>query len=227
VVVEAVAEALVLLSGGVDSAVCLFSAVKSFGADEVTALTFDWGQLSFARELKAARDLAAAAGIAPPLLVRIKFPYVGPLTDEKVEVPLDRTVEEIESEVAAAPAWFPGRNLVLLAYAFGLAYTRGATAIYFGAGASDAAGFPDCRPDFVAAVESAGNLAMDERKIEVVTPLIHLRKAEIVTMGEELGIPWDLTFSCYTPIDGEPCGRCDSCTLRRQAFTEAGITQSQ
>ena len=209
------AKALVLLSGGVDSAVCLFKAVKSLWPAEVTALTFDWGQISFAQERKAAEELAAAAGIAPPVVVRIEFPYGGALTEGKAAIPLDRTVQEIETDRGAAPTFFPGRNLVMLAYAFGLARVGGADAIYFGAGASDSVGYPDCRPDFAATIESAGNLALDGPRIELVTPLIRMSKVEIVAMGEELGVPWKLTFSCYAPVEGKPCGRCDSCTLRR------------
>ena len=223
--VEAVAQALVLLSGGVDSAVCLFKAVRSLGPAEVTALTFDWGQLSFAQEREAAETLAATAGIAPPLIVRIEFPYGGALTEEKAAIPLDRTVQEMEAEGGAAPTFFPGRNLVMLAYAFGLASVGGARSIYFGANALDFNGYPDCRPDFIAAIEAAGNMALDGPRIEVVAPLIHMSKFDIVATGEELGVPWELTFSCYAPIDGKPCGRCDSCTIRRNAFIKAQIPE--
>ena len=217
------AKALVLLSGGVDSAVCLFQAVRAPGPMEVTALTFDWGQLSFAQEREAAEALAATAGIASPLMMRIEFPYGGPLTEGKAAIPLDRTVQEIEAEGGAAPTFFPGRNLVMLSYAFGLASVGGAEAIYFGANALDFNGYPDCRPDFIAAIEAAGNIALDGPHIEVVTPLINMSKVEIVAMGEKLGVPWELTFSCYAPIDGKPCGRCDSCTLRCTAFIEAHL----
>lgn len=217
------AEAIVLLSGGIDSAVCLFEAVRSNGGAEVTALTFDWGQLAFEEERRAAGALADAAGTAQPRFLSVRFPYHGALTDGTMGIPLDRTVGQIEAERGAAPTFFPARNLVMIAYAYGEAYTSGADEIYFGSDASDLAGYPDCRPDFLAAVESAGNLALGGTQIELVTPLIRKSKPEIVTMGEGLGVPWELTFSCYAPVDGRPCGRCDSCVLRRDAFTQSGL----
>ena len=201
----------------------MFEAVRSLGTAEVTALTFDWGHLAYEEERRAAEALAAAAGIAPPRLVHIQFPYGGPLIDEKAEIPLDRTVGQIQADGGISPTFFPARNLVMLAYAYGLTAVEGAEAIYFGTEASDSAGFPDCRPDFVAAVESAGNLALGGPGIELITPLIHMSKDKIVLMGEDLGVPWELTFSCFVPVDGKACRRCDSCVLRRNAFIQAGL----
>jgi 7-cyano-7-deazaguanine synthase len=217
------AEALVLLSGGIDSAVCTFEAVRSLGTSGLTAVTFDWGQLAFEEEHRAAQALAAAIGISPPRVVRIQFPYSGPLTDEKAEIPLDRTVDRIQADGGRSPTFFPARNLVMLAYAYGLAAVQELGTIYFGTNASDSAGFPDCRPDFVAAAESAGNLALGGPRIKLVTPLIHMSKQKIVLMGQELGVPWELTFSCYVPVGGKACGRCDSCVLRSDAFAKAGL----
>jgi 7-cyano-7-deazaguanine synthase len=217
-----VAGAVVLLSGGVDSAVCLFKAVGDSGPGEVVALTFDWGQRSLDEEAESSRSLCEAAGVRPPLIVRIQFPYGGLLTEEGVEIPGDRTALEITGG-GVAPTFFPARNLVMLAHAFGLAASEGVHSIYFGASASDESGYPDCRPAFVSAMETAGNLALGGHRVSIATPLIGMSKAAVIALGEELGVPWRLTFSCYTPVGGRPCGRCDSCVLRRAAFAEAKI----
>ena len=216
------ADALVLLSGGVDSAVCLYLAVRELGPANVTALTFDWGQRAALEELKAAAELAESAGAAAMVMTRISFPYGGLLTDDGAPVPLDRTEREIE-EGGLAPTFFPGRNLVMLSYAFGLAGSLEADAVYFGPNSSDAAGYPDCRPDFVEAMQAAGNIALGSPGIRLVAPLIEMSKVQIVTLGEELGVPWGLTFSCYAPVEGAPCGRCDSCLGRRAAFEASGL----
>jgi 7-cyano-7-deazaguanine synthase len=215
-------KAIVLLSGGVDSAVCLFRAAKDLGPGNVVALIFDWGQRSLAEELRSSRSLCDAAGVEPPVVALIQFTYGGLLTEEGVEVPLDRTAREI-TEGGVAPTFFPARNLVMLAHAFGLAAREGAQAIHFGASASDESGYPDCRPDFVSAMETAGNLALGGPHVSITAPLISMSKAAVITLGEELSVPWELTFSCYTPVGGQPCGRCDSCILRREAFAEAVI----
>lgn len=215
-------KAIVLLSGGVDSAVCLFSAARELGPGNVVALTFDWGQRSLAEELRSSRLLCHAAGVEPPVVTRLQFTYGGLLTEEGVEVPLDRTAREI-TEGGVAPTFFPARNLVMLAHAFGLAAREDARAIHFGASESDESGYPDCRIDFVSAMEKAGNLALGGTHVSIAAPLINMSKASVITLGEEIGVPWELTFSCYTPVEGRPCGRCDSCVLRREAFTRAGV----
>jgi len=215
-------EGIVLLSGGVDSAVCLYIAVKELRPGNVTALFFHWGQRSAREELSAARALCEAAGVSRFVVSGIMFPYEGILTEESASVPLDRTESEI-NESGIAPTFFPGRNLVFLAFAFGLAGARGASTVYFGPSALDDAGYPDCRPVFVRSAEAAGRLALDSPEITVVAPLLEMTKAQVVSIGQSLGVPWDLTFSCYAPRDGTPCGRCDSCVTRRAAFESAGI----
>ncbi len=208
--------AVVLLSGGIDSAVCLSLAAREEEAGAVTALTFDWGQRCWEQERDASCALARAAGVEHVLL-EARFPYSGALTDAGADIPLDRTPAEI-GEGGTAPTCFPGRNLVLLAFAFGIAFDRGARSVYFGPNALDASGYPDCRPGFVEAMERAADLALGSPGIKLETPLMGMSKVEIVRAGDELGVPWDLTFSCYAPVDGIPCGRCDSCVLRAQAF---------
>lgn len=215
-------KAIVLLSGGIDSAVCLFKAVQDQGARNVVPLTFDWGHRSWREERKASEALARAVGVEPPVIVAIRFPYGGLLTDEEASVPLDRSKHDIEGR-GIAPTFFPGRNIVMLSHAFGLAASRGADTIYFGPNSVDEHGYPDCRKAFVSAMEAAGNIGLAVEGIELVAPLIEMSQADIVVMGEGLGVPWGLTFSCYAPAAGKPCGRCDSCSIRREAFKDAGL----
>lgn len=211
--------AIVLLSGGIDSAVCLFMAARDLGPGNVTAVTFDWGQRCWAEERAASESLVRAADVTSHRLLEIRFPYQGILTRADEGVPLDRTPYEI-GEGGTAPTYFPGRNLVLLAYAFGIALDEGAAGIYFGANALDETGYPDCRADFVEAMELSSNLALDNPGIRLETPLLSMSKTEIIRAGDALSVPWDETFSCYAPVDGKPCGRCDSCILRAQAFSD-------
>jgi 7-cyano-7-deazaguanine synthase len=208
---------LVLLSGGMDSAVCLFQAVREHGAGEVEVLFFDWGQRTLSEELTACRALCEAAGTEAPDMIALDFPYQGALTDAGAEVPAGRTPEAMMGGVA--PTFFPGRNIVMLAYAFGLAAARGHALIYFGPNADDAAGYPDCRAEFLAQFESACVLGT-ESDARLVTPLVGMTKEQVVSVGDGLGVPWALTFSCYAPVGGVPCGSCDSCVLRRLALGE-------
>jgi len=213
-------EALVLTSGGMDSAVCLYIALAEHGPDGVEALFFDWGQRAVAEELGAARNQCREAGLAEPVSIRLDFPYGGPLTDDSASLPTGRTPSEIGS-AGVARTFFPGRNIVMLAYAYGLAAARGHQVIYFGPNADDAAGYPDCRADFVKSLEVACRQGTDSG-ISLAVPLIEMSKADIVREGNRLRVPWDLTFSCYSPVDGRHCGRCDSCVLRSLALSEEG-----
>ncbi|MHB8896558.1 MAG: 7-cyano-7-deazaguanine synthase [Candidatus Geothermincolia bacterium] len=209
--------ALVLLSGGMDSAACLFDAVARHGRESVVAVFFDWGQRTVGEERIASERLCEAAGLAPPVEIALNFPYSGLLTDPEAAVPLGRTPESIELE-GVAPTFFPGRNLVMLSYAFGLAAQTGMGEIYFGANAQDEAGYPDCRGEFLERFAGAARAAT-ESGIILVTPLIQMTKEQIVSMGDLLGVPWDDTFSCYAPLDGKPCGSCDACVLRTEALS--------
>ena len=212
-------KALILLSGGMDSAVCLYEAAAAHGRKAVCALFFDWGQRTIVEERAACAGLCLAAGIDPPVEVRLDFPYTGLLTDTDTAVPSGRTPEEIKRE-GVAPTFFPGRNMVMLSYAFGMAAHQSIGHVYFGPNAEDEAGYPDCRREFVIRFAEAGRAGTDS-EIQLASPLLEMSKEEIVKRGDALGVPWDLTFSCYSPIDGAHCGSCDACMLRKRAFIGA------
>lgn len=205
-------EAVVLLSGGMDSGACLYRAVREHGAGQVASLFFDWGQRSAREELEAARALCAEAGTDPPLVMRLEFPYSGALTTGEA-LPADRTPEEIAG-AGVAPTFFPGRNLVMIACAYGLAANVGAGRVFFGANADDATGYPDCRRGFLEGFASSCLPGL-ERDIEIVLPLIEMSKEGIAAECRALGVPVEMTFSCYAPVDGEACGSCDACVLRQ------------
>lgn len=209
-------KALVLLSGGMDSAVCLFVAVELYGSGEVEALFFDWGQRAVVEERAACRALCDVARVKPPVEIALDFPYGGPLTDENAALPSMRTAGQIAGG-GVAPTFFPGRNVVMLAYAFGLAAQRGASQVYFGANAQDATGYPDCRAEFLEEMEQACRIGVDSN-LRLVAPLAGMSDDEIVRRGQELAVPWGLTFSCYAPTEGTQCGTCDSCILRKRAL---------
>jgi 7-cyano-7-deazaguanine synthase len=197
-------------------------AARDLGVENILPITFDYGQLAAGPEIEAARALAREAGVAEPVMVRLEFPTETPLTGgasagEVASVADDRGV--------VASSFVPGRNLVMLAHAFGLAFDAGACSVYFGACADDAAGYPDCGPGFIDAAEKAGNLAMGGSAIRVIAPLVRMSKREVVRLGEELGVPWELTFSCYTPVSDRHCGSCESCLQRRSAFEAAGLEE--
>lgn len=199
-----------------DSAVCLYRAVADCGAAAVEAVFFDWGQRSAFEERAAAIALCDAAGAGAPTEITLEFPYAGVLTDPRAAVPSDRAPAEI-ARAGVAETFFPARNLVMLAFAFGLAASRGLERIYFGPNADDAAGYPDCREECLKELASACRSGTASA-IELVLPVIRMSKAQIVKAGEALGVPWESTFSCYAPEGGKPCGRCDSCVLRSIAL---------
>lgn len=206
-------KALVLLSGGIDSSVCLFLAVAERGPGRVLAVTFEWGQIAWPEEREASFAVARAAGVRPPAIVSIRFPYGGPLTGEAARIPA-------VGPCPASGSFFPARNLVMLSYAFGIAAVEGADAVYFGPAASDRPGYPDCRSEFVDAMEEAGNRALGgagSSPISVLAPLVEMPKERIVELARRLGVPLESTFSCYAPVNGNPCGTCESCLDRKEA----------
>lgn len=211
------AGALVLLSGGMDSAVCLFQAAADHGPASVKTVFFDWSQRAVDEELAAARALCAASGVVEPVVIGVRFPYGGALTEPGARLPTGRTAGET-SDDGVAGTFFPGRNIVFLSYAFGLAAVSGHTDVYFGASSDDAAGYPDCRMEFLRGMEEAARLGLGCSRLSLVLPLIDLDKPAIVRRGEELDVPWELSFSCYAPVDGGPCGECDSCVLREDSL---------
>jgi 7-cyano-7-deazaguanine synthase len=210
--------AVVLLSGGLDSAVCLCVA-RDAGFVPWT-LSFDYGQ-RHRRELEAAGAVAAAAGV--PAERRQVVPLAGlfsgsALTGE-ADVPLDRGPAEMAAGIP--PTYVPARNLVFLALAAAIAEPRGARDLFIGVNALDYSGYPDCRPEFIAAFEAAARLGMRDG-VTVHAPLQHLDKAGIVRLGLHHGAPLHLTLSCY--LGTVPaCGRCDACRLRRKGFAGAGV----
>lgn len=215
---------VVLLSGGLDSATCL--AIAKAEGTEPYALTVLYGQRHFA-EVDAARNVARALGAEQHKFMRVELNAIGgsALTDN-IAVPKDRD----ESEMTDIPATYvPARNTVLLSLALAYAEVVGAEAIYAGVNAVDYSGYPDCRPEYIAAFANLATLAtkagVEGRPMEIRTPLIHLTKAEIIRRGLQLGVNYGLTHSCYDPeMDGTACGHCDSCIIRQHAFASLGLT---
>ncbi len=217
--------AVCLLSGGLDSATVLACAKRD--GFEVYALSFDYGQRHHI-ELEAARRVAGAAGVARHCILNIDLRAFGgsALTGE-IEVPKGRSAEEMAGGIPIT--YVPARNTIFLSFALAWAEVLGAGDIYIGVNAIDYSGYPDCRPEFIAAFERMANLATKagvEKTLEirVHTPLIQLSKAGIIRLGVSLGVDYSLTHSCYDPAPhGVPCGQCDSCRLRRAGFEAAGI----
>lgn len=209
---------VVLLSGGLDSTTCL--AIAHAEGTRPHALTVLYGQ-RHAAEVEAAKRVAAALGVVDHKFVHVELNAIGgsALTDA-IDVPKDRD----ESEMADIPVTYvPARNTVMLAIALGYAEVTGSEAIYAGVNAVDYSGYPDCRPEYVAAFQEVARLAtkagVEGRPIEIRTPLIHLTKTEIIKWGLDLGVDYGITHSCYDPDEnGKPCGRCDACLIRKHAF---------
>jgi 7-cyano-7-deazaguanine synthase len=211
--------AVCLVSGGMDS--CVTAAIASRECDELAFLHISYGQLTERRERQAFNDVADHYGVSKRLDVSIEhLAKIGgsSLTDDKIAVTqADLTSTEIPS------SYVPFRNANLLAIAVSWAEVLGAGAIYVGAVAEDSSGYPDCRPEFFEAFQSAIDAGTrPETRVEIRTPIIHLSKAEIVRRGVELDAPLQLTWSCYRGED-LACGTCDSCALRLRGFERAGL----
>jgi 7-cyano-7-deazaguanine synthase len=208
--------AIVLLSGGMDSCVCAALAARDF---DPAALHISYGQRTEERERQSFLAICRRLNIHDQLAVRNEaFRAIGgsALTDETIPVP---TSENIGREVPIT--YVPFRNAHFLSVAVSWAEVLGADKIFIGAVEQDSSGYPDCRPAYYKAFNQVIKTGTKAGKIEIVTPLIHLRKSEIVRLGLELGAPFDLTWSCYTRQD-QACGVCDSCVLRLRAFAAAG-----
>jgi len=212
---------VVLLSGGMDSATCLALATRE--APPVHALTVVYGQ-RHARELRSARALARRFRVRAHRVVRLPYGalVVSSLTDRGAPLP------RAPARRGQIPSTYvPARNTVLLALALGYAESQGLGRIYFGANAVDYSGYPDCRPEFVRAFNALARRAVRSARegggtIEVRAPLLRRSKAQIVRLGQRLGVPWALTWSCYAG-GAWPCGRCDACRLRAKGFDAAGV----
>lgn len=216
--------AVVLLSGGLDSATVLAMAHERHF--ETYALSFDYGQRHHS-ELQAAARVAAALGAKEHRVVKLDLTAWGgsALTDTSIAVPTVPCASVSNIPITYVPA----RNTIFLSLALAWAETLNAPHIFAGMNAVDYSGYPDCRPEFIEAFEKMANLATrtgveGTTKLKIHTPLIALSKADIVNLGVELGIPFGLTHSCYDPdTAGHPCGSCDSCLLRAKGFREAGV----
>jgi 7-cyano-7-deazaguanine synthase len=208
--------AIVLLSGGMDSCVCAALAARDF---EAAAVHVSYGQRTEERERKAFVGICDRLGIRDRLLVRneaLRAIGGSALTDERIAVPESHA---LGSDIPVT--YVPFRNAHFLSVAVSWAEVLGAEKIYIGAVEQDGSGYPDCRPAYYSAFNEVIRRGTKEGKIEIVTPLIALRKHDIVRLGLELGAPLDLTWSCYSRED-RACGVCDSCVLRLRAFQEAG-----
>jgi 7-cyano-7-deazaguanine synthase len=228
---QAPASAVVLLSGGLDSATLLAMATRDARSPRtVHALTFDYGQ-RHRHEIASAGHIARALGAASHVVVPMDLRWIGgsALTAD-IEVPKCDSASPIspEREGAIPVTYVPARNLIFLSLALGYAEAHGATELWIGVNAVDYSGYPDCRPAFLESFQRTADLAtragvQDGAPFRVVSPLIGLSKAQIIRTGAGLGVDYSQTHSCYDPVDGLACGRCESCRLRAEGFMAAGI----
>jgi 7-cyano-7-deazaguanine synthase len=217
-------EAIVLLSGGIDSATAL--AMTRAGGRRCHALSFRYGQ-RHAVELDAAARVARALGAASHRVIDLDMRAIGgsALTDA-IDVPKGRSEAEIGAGIPVT--YVPARNTIFLAYAIAVAEVTGASEIVVGVNVLDSSGYPDCRPAWLAAMQEVARLGTragaESRPVTIRAPLIEMSKAEIIRAGTALGVDYGLTHSCYDPSPaGAACGACDSCVLRRRGFEAAGV----
>lgn len=217
-------KAVVLLSGGVDSATTVALAQRE--GFEVSALTVRYGQ-RHEGEVVAAGHVARALHVARHEVIDLDLRrFGGSALTADIEVPKDRAPREMADGIPIT--YVPARNTIFLSFALAWAETLGASDIFIGVNALDYSGYPDCRPEYIAAFQHLADLATkagveDGRRVTIHAPLIHLSKKEIIETGLALGVDYALTRSCYDPApDGAACGRCDACLLRRKGFAEAG-----
>ncbi|QDV67054.1 7-cyano-7-deazaguanine synthase QueC [Rosistilla carotiformis] len=218
--------AVVLLSGGLDSATCL--AIARRDGFDPHAISFRYGQ-RHENELDCARRVADHLGVAKHVVVDINLGQFGgsALTSE-IAVPKHDSIDQIDDAIPVT--YVPARNTVFLSLALAWAETLDARDIYIGVNALDYSGYPDCRPAFIEQFQRLANLATKvgvesaDDAIKIHAPLIDLTKAEIIAQGLKLGVDYGLTLSCYDPADGQPCGHCDACLLRNKGFAENDLT---
>ena len=219
-------KAVVLLSGGLDSATTL--AIACSDGFQCCALTFAYGQ-RHKREIEAAKKVAQSLRAAEHRIIEIDLAAFGgsALTDEAIDVPRDRAGLDGSTQIPVT--YVPARNTIFLSYALAWAEVMGAFDIFIGVNSTDYSGYPDCRAEFIAAFETTANLATaaaieGRGRYNIHAPIIELTKARIITTGTKLGVDYSLTHSCYDPdAHGRSCGRCDSCRLRLKGFAEAGL----
>ncbi len=218
--------AVVLLSGGLDSATTL--ALAGNAGFLCYALTFSYGQ-RHKREIQAAKRVAGSLGVTEHRIIDIDLAAFGgsALTDSAIDVPKDRA--DLDNSTEIPLTYVPARNTIFLSYALAWAEVLGAFDIFIGVNSTDYSGYPDCRAEFIAAFETTANLATaaaaeGKGRYRIHTPIIEMTKAQIILSGTELGVDYSLTHSCYDPdSEGRSCGQCDSCRLRLKGFAEAGL----
>lgn len=215
-------KAVILLSGGLDSSTILYQAL----ADGCVcySISFDYQQ-RHRKELHCSAAIAKRAGVAQHKVINFDLRQWGgsALTDNSIEIPVLRSLDEMAQNIPVT--YVPARNTIFLSFALAYAETLAAQRVYIGVNALDYSGYPDCRPDYIQAMQEVfrlgTKLGREGQPITIVTPLINLKKTEIIQLGNQLGVPWELTWSCYTG-DEIACGVCDACRLRLAAFAELG-----
>ena len=216
-------KAVILLSGGLDSSTTLYQA-KADGY-ECYAISFDYQQ-RHRRELEYAKAIARCAGVKEHQIVSFDLRQWGgsALTDNDLDLPEDRTLDEMSQNIPIT--YVPARNTIFLSFGLSYAEAIDAQRVYVGVNALDYSGYPDCRPDYIQAMQKVFDLGTKQGRegtaIQIVTPLIDLKKTDIIQLGNQLGVPWEQTWSCYAGGD-LACGVCDSCRLRLAAFAELGL----
>jgi len=216
-------KAVCLISGGLDSAVTAYIAKKQ--GYEIYALSFRYGQ-RHDKEINCAKQIAKSIDVKKHIIFDLDLEKFGgsSLTDKKIDIEKDHKISEIGKKIPTT--YVPARNIIFLSIALGFAETIDAEAIFIGATSVDFSGYPDCRPEFFKTFKKMANVGtkkgVEGKKIEINTPLINLSKSEIIKKGQELGVPFEKTWSCYQGKE-KACGQCDSCLLRLKGFKEARI----
>ncbi|MFL3028140.1 MAG: 7-cyano-7-deazaguanine synthase QueC [Candidatus Neomarinimicrobiota bacterium] len=219
-------KAIVLLSGGLDSTTVLAAAVKK--GFHIIALSFNYGQ-RHNYEIQCAKEIASSYDVLKHQIAKIDLGDIGgsALTDD-IDVPKNRDAAEMDSEIPIT--YVPARNTIFLSYALALAEVENTFHIFIGVNALDYSGYPDCRPEYIESFQKMGRLATKSgvektEQLQIHTPLIDLKKSEIIQLGIELGVDYSKTHSCYDPLGkDEPCGKCDACILRIKGFFDAGTS---
>ncbi len=216
-------KAVILLSGGLDSSTVLYQAMAD--GCECYAVSFDYRQ-RHQRELQSASAIATRVGVVQHQVVKFDLSQWGgsALTDNSIDLPQERSLLEMSQNIPIT--YVPARNTIFLSFALAYAETIAAERVYIGVNALDYSGYPDCRPDYIQAMQEVFCLGTKQGRlghpIKIVAPLIELKKTEIIQLGNQLGVPWELTWSCYAGGE-EACGVCDSCRLRLAAFAELAL----
>lgn len=216
-------KAVILLSGGLDSSTVLYQA-RADGY-QCYAISFDYHQ-RHRRELQSAMSVAQSLGVVEHQLITFDLRSWGgsALTDNSIPVPQNRPLDQMSESIPIT--YVPARNSIFLSFALAYAEAIRAERVYIGVNALDYSGYPDCRPDYIHAMQEVFRLGTKQgregKEIDIVAPLINLTKTQIIRLGNRLGVPWELTWSCYIG-EQHPCGVCDSCQLRWAAFHELGL----